>query len=420
MSRKKPAKYIALAIVFFATYILGIYSTIFFSGVEQLARSLYIDFKLAVKDVAGFEKESSRKFTKSEYSFTESEVASLIRINSSSDIIQKRQQLIQEIWKSSKFPETQSFNKIIKGYKFPDDSGHHLASTIKLPKDINVDLYELEMEFGFRARLYHLIPKNKKNVLLVYYASHSPYFFMQPVLEFLKQGYEVVYMEMPLITSHISHPDMVIVLDENNVEKTRYIPIKVSRLGELIFRQNHNSLLMLESKNFSPMKFFVHPVAVILNLLTSENSYDQIAMTGISGGGWATTLYSAIDNRIQLSYPVAGTLPLFLMGREPISSIVGDYEQVNPRIYLEIANYLELYVMGSAEKNRRQLQILNIYDQCCMPGILGDHYKSVVEERVRKINLGGNYKLYQDYSIVAHDYSDDAMELIIKDIGSGL
>ena len=37
-------------------------------------------------------------------------------------------------------------------------------------------------------------------------------------------------------------------------------------------------------------------------------------MIGLSGGGWTTTVYAAIDPRIVKSIPVAGTLPLYLRG----------------------------------------------------------------------------------------------------------
>ena len=35
-------------------------------------------------------------------------------------------------------------------------------------------------------------------------------------------------------------------------------------------------------------------------------------MAGLSGGGWTTTLYAAIDPSIRYSFPVAGTIPLYL------------------------------------------------------------------------------------------------------------
>ena len=35
-------------------------------------------------------------------------------------------------------------------------------------------------------------------------------------------------------------------------------------------------------------------------------------MLGLSGGGWSTTLASAVDPRIQLSFPTAGSIPFDL------------------------------------------------------------------------------------------------------------
>eukprot|EP01043_Picozoa_sp_COSAG02_P103688 COSAG02_NODE_39697_length_414_cov_0.596825_2_plen_47_part_01 len=35
--------------------------------------------------------------------------------------------------------------------------------------------------------------------------------------------------------------------------------------------------------------------------------YKHIVMVGISGGGWTTTVSAAIDPRIELSMPIAGS-----------------------------------------------------------------------------------------------------------------
>ena len=410
---KKSTQLIFIAILL-ATYAYGVFSAVLIPSVSKLARDTYLSLKLTVKDITGLEKESDRKFTESQYTFSDAEINGLIQIETVSDILNKRQQLIQEIWKASKIPETHSFDNVIKGYNFPEDSENHLYRRANLPEDTNIDLYELEMEHGFRFKIFHLTPKNKKNVLLVYYNSHTPSHHLRPISEFLREGYSVVYLEMPIITSYINNNTTT------RIRGDRVYPVKSKRFGEIIFKNDHNSFWLLESEEFSPMKFFLHPITVILNRLIIENEYDRIAMTGISGGGWATILYAAIDKRIQLSYPVGHGLPFFLLGREPIPGEGhGDYESINPRVY-RIANYLELYIMGAAEAGRRQTQILNIYDQCCSPGILGNHYKNAVEGHVKKINQGGSYKLHQDYSIIAHNYSDDTLDIIIKDISAGL
>src|SRR6185436_16268801 len=66
----------------------------------------------------------------------------------------------------------------------------------------------------------------------------------------------------------------------------------------------------LKPKTGSVMKFFLEPTAVSLNAVRDQ--YRDVAMIGLSGGGWTTTVYSAIDPKITLSIPIAGTIPLYL------------------------------------------------------------------------------------------------------------
>ena len=49
-----------------------------------------------------------------------------------------------------------------------------------------------------------------------------------------------------------------------------------------------------------------------LNYLTNKNEYDNIIAIGFSGGGWVITVLSAFEDRIKLSYPIAGSYPLYL------------------------------------------------------------------------------------------------------------
>ena len=146
---KKSTQLIFIAILL-ATYAYGVFSAVLIPSVSKLARDTYLSLKLTVKDTTGLEKESDRKFTESQYTFSDAEINGLIQIETVSDILNKRQQLIQEIWKASKIPETHSFDNVIKGYNFPEDSENHLYRRANLPEDTNIDLYELEMEHGFR------------------------------------------------------------------------------------------------------------------------------------------------------------------------------------------------------------------------------------------------------------------------------
>ena len=93
---------------------------------------------------------------------------------------------------------------------------------------------------------------------------------------------------------------------------------------------------------------------MVLNEVTQGGAYQDVIMIGHSGGGWTTTLAAAIDPRIRLSFPVAGSLPLYL--QEGPCGITADYEQVVPSLYRDRASYLDLYVLGSVGAGRRQVQ----------------------------------------------------------------
>ena len=49
------------------------------------------------------------------------------------------------------------------------------------------------------------------------------------------------------------------------------------------------------------MRYFIEPVVLAVNYATQTLGYKNIVMLGLSGGGWTTTLASAIDSRIQVS-----------------------------------------------------------------------------------------------------------------------
>jgi hypothetical protein len=174
--------------------------------------------------------------------------------------------------------------------------------------------------------------------------------------------------------------------------------------------QAHNFLILLKSKDLSPIKFFMEPIAVSLNYAEKKFGFKPIYMIGISGGGWATTLYSAIDTRITKSYPVAGTLPLFLR----IPRDWGDWEQFEPELY-QIADYLELYILGSYGDFRKQFQILNKYDSCCFAGIKYQVYENEIKKAVSLLGKG-EFDIFLDDTHKEHKISDNVLNIVIKDL----
>lgn len=99
-----------------------------------------------------------------------------------------------------------------------------------------------------------------------------------------------------------------------------------------------------------------------------RKAYEQVVMTGISGGGWYTTILSALIPDIERSISFAGTVPLGLI---VIRRDMGDYEQYMDRIYQSF-DYWEFYVLATmddiGQANRNHHQIYNLYDPCCFDG----------------------------------------------------
>ena len=115
--------------------------------------------------------------------------------------------------------------------------------------------------------------------------------------------------------------------------------IEVDGLGEMKLT-SHKKLRLLEANSFNPMKLFLDPILINLNFLDKEYNFKRYSMVGLSGGGWTTVVYSAIDERISDSFSVGGSIPFYL---RVDSRDMGDYEQTNIELYKHV-NYLELYV----------------------------------------------------------------------------
>src|SRR5262249_31490905 len=132
----------------------------------------------------------------------------------------------------------------------------------------------------------------------------------------------------------------------------------------------HDPMFTLETPALSPFKYFLEPVVRGVNYSRQVLRYRRVHMIGISGGGWTTTLSAALDPRIRVTFPVAGTLPGYLRRQDAPCSQPdrGDLEQYHPALYA-IADYLDLYILGSYGPGRGQLQVLNQYDSCCFAGV---------------------------------------------------
>lgn len=152
-----------------------------------------------------------------------------------------------------------------------------------------------------------------------------------------------------------------------------------------------------------PLRPFLEPVALGLNHALSLKDYDEVIMAGLSGGGWTTVLYAAMDPRIQRSYPIAGSVPEYL--RQVIPKSAGDFEQTLPGISV---GYLDIYLLAASE-GREQFQVFNRHDPCCFSGDLVHTYRPFVEQRAAE--LGGRFGLVVD-EFDRHDLSPTMAHLL--------
>lgn len=117
--------------------------------------------------------------------------------------------------------------------------------------------------------------------------------------------------------------------------------------------------------------------------------YKHVVMLGLSGGGWTTTVASAVVTDIELSFPTAGSTPKWstkgypdwvpdlpeghnhaavspdIFHPPPLPGAGGDYEQEQARpMFAAVGGYLQMYVLAALEPHRHQVQILHEFDSC--------------------------------------------------------
>jgi len=267
---------------------------------------------------------------------------------------------------------------------------------------------------------YHFIPQRSNKRLVILHQGHHCILndgagfteagdgMQRTINNLLVDGYSVLAMYMPKM-----RPD-----DCGGVPA-----------HEAFFTQHVNG-------NGKEFRYFMEPVAVSINYLRSRSTadafpvYSDFNMIGLSGGGWTTVLYSALDPTIQMSFQVAGSLPLYLR-LDSSTGPRGDIEQTLPDIYQQ-AGYLDLYLMASYGSSRKQVQILNRYDSCCFgqnqytSAISGKNFDDSVrdyEARVRsKLSEfgAGSFRLEIDEASDHHEISWNAIVgTIVAELNGG-
>lgn len=313
---------------------------------------------------------------------------SLITISTAAEVDSRRKQLIETLWKDGSIPS----NTTVTVTNDVADQTYAAISTLQ-----RIDALTIEMDHGLRSICYHFVPRERNRRLVIYHQGHAGDFSLgkHVIAELLNAGHDVVGMSMPL-------------KGMNNTPE-----VQLQRFGTLRL-DDHKKLALLPRDRGHPVRFFIEPVVAVINLFAQ--SYSEIFMLGISGGGWTTLVSAAIDPRITRSYPVAGSLPIYIRAED--SRHWGDYEQTVPELY-SVANYLELYVMaatGHDGKARRHIQVLNRNDSCCF---FGDTYKLYEHAVATTVRMCGNgfFSVLLDSTHRSHAVSHYTIKKIVDDMG---
>ena len=311
----------------------------------------------------------------------------LIDIVSAEDITAKRDLTVRFVWGPGGFPHGAMPTQI--------DTGISDERWMELPNLQRIDRLTTELDWGLNDITYHFIPEKGNGRLIIYHQGHRGDFYIgeRTIRFFLAEGYAVLGMAMPLRG-----------LNNQPV-------VRLQRFGRFKL-QDHKHFVLIPPAEGHQLKYFLDPVARAVNYALDTWSYEHTAMIGISGGGWTTTLYAAMDTRIRASYPVAGTYPIYLRS-DASGGTWGDYEQTLIALYRQV-NYLELYMLGSCGPGRRQLQIINQFDSCCFYGKHFQTYETQVAERVTALGAG-SFSVYLDDSHKGHQISVPVLELVLGD-----
>ena len=367
-----------------AFLVISFVSVFFFGTFVGLYKIFPYEFLDSSKDVL-FEQKTIEKnqFVK------QSSIDSLIRIYDKSDIEQKRNFLTEFFWDAGSLQRVKDKSQLPEVESGISDFNYKDFQNLK-----RIDRFTVEMEYGINSVSYLFLPEQPNEKLILYHQGHGGDFLLgkDTIKFFLDRNFTVFAMTMPL-------------LGMNNQPI-----VEMDGLGKIKLN-SHNQLRLLEANDFNPMKLFLDPIQINLNFLDKEYNFKRYSMIGLSGGGWTTVVYSAIDERISDSFSVASSMPFYLRVDD---RDMGDYEQRNIELYQNV-NYLELYVLSAYGDGRKHIQIFNKNDPCCFSGNGYETYEFVIKDKISQIGKG-NFQIFIDDTHNQHKISDHTLRLVHENI----
>ncbi|WP_425400083.1 hypothetical protein [Aeoliella sp.] len=343
----------------------------------------------------------------------EFDISGLVRFETPQQAEAVRQRMVRFIWPNG-LPATRPTVVPLDG---------HPAELAAVDRSLvsKVERYDVDVSgFDFIQHSFAVFPKQPAEGaprLAVVHGGHMPegpenYLIggLDDTIEvLLKQGYVVAVVQMPLVTWN-DDTDGVLPSGTRFEVKGRAT-------------RGHDQLMAVTEPELEGafLRFFLEEVVQVTNeLLATHEDPEIVLMIGLSGGGWTTHLSAAVDPRIDVSIPVAGSLPLYARPFSPGSK--GDAEQEYAKLYREedtdgdgvldkasgIASWLEIYALGGTspdpKRPRLEVQVLNLYDTCCFGGTVYKTYGQSLTDRVAAIDTG-RWSVYSDDSHRGHAIS---------------
>ena len=365
--------------------ISAVFVVVFFYGLSVGVYNIFpYEFLDSSKDIL-----SGQKTIENNQFVNQADIDSLIKIDNKSDIDQKRNFLTEFFWNIGSLQSLEDKLQLPEVESDISDSRYNDFQNLK-----RIDRLTVETEYGINSISYLFIPEKSNEKLILYHQGHGGDFILgkNTIQFFLDRNFTVLASTMPLVGMN----------NQPIVEIDGFGKIKLI---------SHEQLKFLETNNFNPMRLFLDPIQINLTFLDKEYDFDQYSMVGLSGGGWITVVYSAIDERISNSFSVAGSMPFYLKVDE---RDIGDYEQTNIDLYRNV-NYLELYILSASGDGRKHVQIFNKNDPCCYSGNGYETYEFVIKDKISQLGQG-NFQIFVDNTHNEHKISDVALDYIVKNI----
>jgi dienelactone hydrolase len=252
------------------------------------------------------------------------------------------------------------------------------AAAFKKEKSVNKDaaIYLAEL-YGVKAYGVHRKSATPKNCLAIYNQGHGgnpsdfPYFH-ELSERFIAQGCDVLSLSMLGLGYNegpLSYPASF------NQESTTFTLALSAEQAER--HTNYKYFFDPANPKLDPLVLFLSGNDYLIRKLSAP--YKTVIMLGISGGGWLTTMLSALNENIDASFSFAGSLPeVFRINK----SNVGDWEQTNAPMWRGY-DYWDFYFLSLFDQKNNRTRthhlIYNNNDPCCFMDPSASVFKRMVD-----------------------------------------